>query len=62
MAKRFTRDVGEEIRDAVSSGRLETLDDFKTRIGYQGCLNCEHQIEPLRMCVWAETKVKRNDN
>lgn len=22
--------------------------------GYEGCRNCEHQIEPLRMCEWAE--------
>lgn len=23
-------------------------------IGYQGCRNCEHQIEPLRGCEWLE--------
>jgi len=22
---------------------------------YNGCKNCKHQIEPLRMCEWAET-------
>ena len=21
---------------------------------YQGCKNCQHQIEPFRMCEWAE--------
>lgn len=21
---------------------------------YNGCKNCKHQIEPLRMCEWAE--------
>lgn len=23
-------------------------------MGYQGCRNCEHQIEPLRGCKWLE--------
>ena len=23
-------------------------------IGHKGCWNCAHQIEPLRMCEWAE--------
>ena len=23
-------------------------------IDYKGCKNCQHQIEPLRMCEWAE--------
>ena len=23
-------------------------------LGYKGCKNCQHQIEPLRMCEWAE--------
>lgn len=23
-------------------------------IGYKGCRNCANQIEPLRMCEWAE--------
>jgi len=23
-------------------------------LGYKGCRNCKHQIEPLRMCEWAE--------
>lgn len=23
-------------------------------IGYNGCWNCANQIEPLRMCEWAE--------
>lgn len=24
------------------------------KIGYKGCMNCIYQIEPLRMCEWAE--------
>ena len=28
-------------------------------MGYAGCRNCEFQIEPLRMCEWAE---KNSDN
>ena len=24
------------------------------QLGYKGCKNCQHQIEPLRMCRWAE--------
>lgn len=24
------------------------------RLRYKGCKNCQHQIEPLRMCEWAE--------
>lgn len=23
-------------------------------LGYKGCKNCIYQIEPLRMCKWAE--------
>lgn len=23
-------------------------------IGYNGCKNCKHQIEPLRACEWSE--------
>ena len=23
-------------------------------LGYKGCKNCTNQIEPLRMCEWAE--------
>lgn len=23
---------------------------------YQGCRNCEHQPEPLRMCAWGERR------
>ncbi len=26
----------------------------KKQIGYKGCRNCKFQIEPLRMCEWAE--------
>lgn len=28
--------------------------EFVKNTGYEGCRNCEHQIEPLRMCEWAE--------
>lgn len=28
--------------------------EFVKNTGYEGCRNCEHQIEPLRMCKWAE--------
>lgn len=24
------------------------------QLGYKGCKNCLHQIEPLRSCDWAE--------
>lgn len=24
------------------------------QLGYKGCQNCQYQIEPLRMCDWAE--------
>ena len=24
------------------------------KIGYKGCRNCKKQIEPMRMCEWAE--------
>ena len=30
---------------------------YKRRVkelGYNGCRNCEHQIEPLRGCEWLE--------
>lgn len=30
------------------------LERIKKEKGYKGCKNCEHQIEPLRMCEWAE--------
>lgn len=23
-------------------------------MGYKGCKNCKYQVEPLRMCEWAE--------
>lgn len=32
-----------------------TQEEFKKEIGYEGCRNCEHQIEPLRSCDWAES-------
>ena len=30
------------------------LEDRKKQLGYEGCKNCQHQIEPLRMCEWGE--------
>ena len=24
------------------------------QLEYKGCRNCQHQIEPLQMCKWAE--------
>ena len=27
---------------------------LEKELGYKGCRNCIHQIEPLRMCEWAE--------
>jgi hypothetical protein len=24
------------------------------QLGYKGCRNCQNQLEPLRMCKWAE--------
>jgi hypothetical protein len=32
-------------------------DEIKKRekqLDYKGCQNCKHQIEPIRMCKWAE--------
>lgn len=31
-----------------------TTEELAKEIDYKGCRNCEHQIEPLRMCEWAE--------
>lgn len=28
--------------------------DLRKRLGYKGCRNCSHQIEPLRTCQWLE--------
>lgn len=30
----------------------------KKQLGYKGCKNCVRQIEPLRMCEWAEQKTE----
>jgi len=32
-----------------------TLEELAKEIGYEGCRNCEFQIEPLRRCEWAES-------
>ena len=34
---------------------FRNLKELQKKLDYKGCRNCEHQIEPLRMCVWAET-------
>lgn len=31
-----------------------TIDELMKIEGYEGCRNCEYQIEPLRRCEWAE--------
>lgn len=31
-----------------------TTEELAKEIDYKGCRNCEHQIELLRMCEWAE--------
>lgn len=31
-----------------------TQEEFIKDIGYEACRNCKYQIEPLRMCEWAE--------
>lgn len=30
------------------------LKKLEKDLGYKGCKNCVNQIEPLRMCEWAE--------
>lgn len=30
------------------------LKRLKKKLGYKGCRNCQHQIEPLRTCEWSE--------
>ena len=32
----------------------DQLKRLEKEMGYKGCKNCQHQIEPLRMCKWAE--------
>lgn len=32
----------------------EDIKRLKKKLGYKGCRNCDKQIEPLRMCEWAE--------
>lgn len=32
------------------------LKNLEKKMDYKGCRNCKHQIEPLRMCEWAENK------
>lgn len=31
-----------------------TTEELMNIMEYEGCRNCEHQIEPLRRCEWAE--------
>lgn len=35
---------------------FDLITDLKKQLGYQGCRNCINQIEPFRMCEWAEQK------
>ena len=30
------------------------VEKLKKKLGYKGCRNCLYQIEPMRMCEWAE--------
>jgi hypothetical protein len=30
------------------------MQSFIKQLGYKGCRNCQNQLEPLRMCKWAE--------
>lgn len=32
----------------------EQLKKLEKDLDYKGCKNCKNQIEPLRMCEWAE--------
>lgn len=32
----------------------ENIKKVEKDLGYKGCKNCIHQIEPFRMCEWAE--------
>ncbi len=32
----------------------KAIEALKLQIGYKGCWNCVNQIEPMRMCEWAE--------
>lgn len=32
-----------------------TIEEMAKEAGYNGCRNCKHQIEPMRMCKWAES-------
>ena len=39
---------------AVRDGVDKEVKKRITQLGYDGCKNCQHQIEPLRACEWAE--------
>ena len=32
----------------------KAVEKLKKELDYKGCRNCKRQIEPLRMCEWAE--------
>ena len=32
-----------------------TIEEMAKNASYNGCRNCKHQIEPMRMCEWAES-------
>lgn len=33
---------------------FDNVKQLEKELGYKGCKNCVNQIEPLRMCEWAE--------
>ena len=32
----------------------KAIESLNPKISYKGCWNCVNQIEPMRMCEWAE--------
>ena len=36
------------------SSFADQVKKVEKKLGYKGCKNCVNQIEPLRMCEWAE--------
>lgn len=38
----------------MASRFSDQIKKLEKDLGYKGCKNCQHQIAPLRMCVWAE--------
>lgn len=40
------------LNDIINEHDTVPLEEINRK--YNGCKNCSHQIEPLRMCEWAE--------